>query len=84
MSDNPDKWNTFTAQDLVPITPSDSTDLSIWARAIRCRGSGGTLRITTISGQVRNTTIDSGEVLLVGARRVHSTGTAATTLEAMV
>jgi hypothetical protein len=81
---NPDKWNTFTAQDLAPIAPSDSADLPIWARAIRCRGNAGTLRITTISGQVRDTSIDFGEVLLVGARRVHATGTTATTLEALV
>lgn len=84
MSDNPDKWNIFTAQDLAPITPDDDADLTLWARAIRCTGTGGTLRITTLRGNVRNTSIKADEVLVVAARRVHETGTSATELEALV
>lgn len=72
--------------DLVPITPSDSTDLDTDARAIRCKpdGAAGTLRITTLAGQVRNTSIEVGEVLPVSVRRVHATGTTATGLEAFI
>jgi hypothetical protein len=81
---NPDIFNTFVAIDIVPITPSDTVDLPTAARAIRCRSGGGTLRITTLSGQVRNTSIDVGEMLLVAALRVHATGTTATGLEAMI
>lgn len=74
------------APDLVPITPNNDTNLPTPARAIRCRGDGasGTLRITTQSGQVRNTYIAAGETLLVAAFRVHVAGTTATGLEAYV
>ena len=74
---------TFTALDLVPVTPSDSADLAVPARALRI-GAGGTLRITTYTGEVRNTNVEDGEVLLVFCIRVHSTGTSATDIEAMI
>lgn len=74
------------APDLVPITPNNDADLPTPARAIRCRGDGtaGTVRITTLTGQVRNTYIAAGETLLVVAFRVHATGTSATGLEAYI
>jgi hypothetical protein len=79
-------YGTQTAIDLVPITPDDSNDLAITARGIRCKpnGTAGTLRITTQSGQVRNTYIGLGEVLPVIAVRVHATGTVAAGLEALI
>lgn len=80
---NPDQYNTFTSLDLVPVSPSDAVDLAVHARALRI-GTGGTLRFVTLSGNVRNTTVASGEVLLCGALRVHSTGTTATDIEAMI
>lgn len=72
--------------DLVPIVPDDNADLPVTARAIRCRpdGAGGTLRLVTYAGQLRNTYIAAGETLLVLATRVHATGTAATGLEAYI
>lgn len=75
---------TATAFDLVPITPDNNNDLPTAARAIRCTGQGGTLRITTMAGNVRNTVIAANEVLGVAAVRVHSTGTTATLLEALL
>lgn len=81
---NPDLFSNFTARDLPPITPNDSEDLAVWARAIRCNGTGGTLRITTMAGQVRNTNIAAGGELMVQVKRVHATGTTATGLEAMI
>lgn len=84
MAKNANSLEQFTALDLVPVTPDDNEDLALSARAIRCVGTGGTLRITTTSGQVRNTSISDGEVLLVQTNRVHSTGTTATNLEAML
>lgn len=91
MADNPVLTSSpaylATAYDIVPIIPSDTVDLPIAARAIRCNsvtGAAGTLRITTLNGQVRNTQIDAGELLLIGAKRVHATGTAATGLEALL
>lgn len=78
---------TMTALDIVPVVPSDTVDLAIEARAIRCRpesGAGGTLRITTYQGNVRDTEIATGEMLVVGVVRVHLTGTTATGLEAVI
>lgn len=81
---NPDIYNTMVGLDLVPITPSDTVDLATAARSIRCAGTGGTLRMVTIKGELRNTVIAANEVLLVGASRVHATGTTATDLEAII
>ena len=80
---NPDAFNDFCARDLVPVTPSDDDDLEVSARALRI-GTGGTLRITTAKGNVRNTNVDDGEVLLVQVTRVHATGTTATGIEALI
>lgn len=89
MAKNPlldDFDSTSVAMDLVPITPNDSVDLATTARAIRCRpdGAAGTLRVTTWQGVVRNTYIEAGGVLGCAVSRVHSTGTTATNLEAML
>lgn len=75
--------DTFVASDIVPVTPSDSVDLSLPARAIRASG-GGTLRITAGSGVIRNTNIVAGEILPVFAYRIHATGTTATGIEALI
>lgn len=80
---NPDRYNTFTATDLVPVIPSDTVDLMVAARALRI-GTGGALRFTSSAGSVRNTTVADGELLLVGASRIHATGTTATGIEAIV
>ena len=78
--------STSVGQDLVPIAPSDTEDLSMTARAIRCRpdGTGGALRITTWAGEIRNTYIEAGDTLNVAVIRVHDTGTDATDLEAFI
>lgn len=73
---------TFVGLDLVPVTPG-TTDLAIPARALRIK-TGGTLRITTYTGEVRNTTVASGEILPVYVIRVHSTGTDASGIEAII
>lgn len=80
---NPNISSTFSALDLVPVTPSDSVNLTVAARALRI-GTGGTLRITTLSGIVRNTNVGDGEMFIVGVLRVHATGTTATGIEAMI
>lgn len=74
---------TFVGVDIVPVTPNDSVDLPSHARAIRAT-VGGTLRITTYKGVVRNTNIVAGEILPVYARRVHAGGTTATGIEAIL
>jgi len=73
----------FVAFDIVPVTPSDTIDLATPARAIRAQ-TGGTIRITTFLGNVRNTTIGNNEVLMVYASRIHETGTTAANIEALV
>lgn len=74
------------AIDLPPIAPNDNENLPKSARAIRCRGDGtaGTVRVTTAVGEVRDTYIMAGEMLIVQVMRVHATGTTATGLEAIV
>lgn len=76
-----------TGDDIVPIAPNDSSDLATPARAIRCKpttGQSGTIRVTTGAGAIRNTEITQGETLNVFVTRVHTTGTTATGLEAII
>jgi hypothetical protein len=75
------------ATDLVPVTPNDAADLALPAVALRClpvSGAAGTVRVTTVDGNVRTTEIAVGELLPVQVVRVWSTGTSATGLEALV
>lgn len=74
---------TFVAVDIAPVTPSDTADLEIHARAIRAQ-TDGTLRITTYNAHVRGTFITAGEILPVYASRIHATGTTATGIEALI
>lgn len=74
--------DTFSAGDVMPVTPSDTVDLPFIARAIRAK-VGGDLRITSGAGIVRDTFIGEGELLPVTAIRIHATGTTATGLEAL-
>ncbi|MFN0133423.1 MAG: hypothetical protein ACKVW3_12965 [Phycisphaerales bacterium] len=76
---------TSPGSDCVPVTPNDSTDLTLFARAILV-GQAGTLRVTTLAGVVRNlpaTCIPAGSILPVRVRRVHATGTTATDIFAI-
>lgn len=83
MVDYPLNRGTNMASDLVPVTKSDTENLAVAGRAIRCRsdGAGGTLKIRTNAGEDRSTYIAPGEVLWVAVFRVWVTGTAATNLE---
>lgn len=86
MSNQVKGGETWTAFDIVPISPNDNEDLPTNARAIRCKPSGeaGKIRITTRSGETRDTEISVGEVLSVYVVRVHNSGTDATGLEALI
>lgn len=83
---NPFSRGTMVAPDLVPVTPSDTVDLTLPGRAIRCRpdGVGGILRFHTNAGTVRNTYIAAGETILVACTRILDTGTDATNLEVYI
>lgn len=74
---------TVCAVDIIPVTPSNTVNLERMARAIRAM-TGGTLRITSYSGEVRNTYISDGEILPVCAVRIHATGTSATGIEVLL
>jgi len=71
---------TGLTRDIVPVTPSDSVDISAGAVAvaITCKLGGGNVVITTVAGFDRTYPISLGEVLPVGISRVKATGTTAT------
>lgn len=71
------------AQDIVPVTPSDTIDLSTVAVALYIE-QGGAVTFTTAKGTLRTVAIADHAILPVGARRVHATGTTATGIHAMV
>jgi hypothetical protein len=71
------------AHDIVPVTPSDSLDLSIVALALYVQ-TGGNLSIVTEAGTARTVTVADFSILPVGVRRVNLTGTTATGIHAMI
>ena len=70
------------ATDLVPIVPSDTTDLpeACWAIYVN---TSGDIRIKTLRGTVVTLSAVPVGVLPVGAARVYTTGTTATALLAV-
>jgi len=72
------------ATSAVAITPNDSTNLTVAARAIYV-GTGGTLVLKGWDDvSVTFTNIPNGTILPVAAKRVMATGTTATDLVALV
>lgn len=71
------------ATDIMPVTPSDSTDLPTVALALYVE-TGGAVSFVTVAGQARTVNVTDYAILPVGARRVNATGTTATGLHAMV
>jgi len=71
------------ATDIVPVTPDDSADLPETAIALYVE-TGGTLSLVSVKGGSRTVTVGSNFILPVGVVRVHSTGTTATGIHAMV
>lgn len=80
---NPNIQSSMVGRDLVPVTPNDTVDLTQYARALRI-GAAGTLRFTSLDGIIRNTTVAAGEITAFGAIRVHSSGTTASGIEAVL
>jgi len=71
------------ATDLMPVTPSDTTDLPKVALALYVQ-TGGSLSFITQTGQVRTVTVTDFSILPVGTRRVQATGTTATNIHAFM
>jgi hypothetical protein len=71
------------AHDIMPVTPSDFSDLTVVALALYVQ-TGGSLSIVTEAGNTRSVTVADFSILPVGVRRVRQTGTTATGIHAMV
>lgn len=71
------------AQDVLPVTPSDVTDLPTVAIALYVE-TGGSVTITTVMGETRSLKLADFSILPVGVSRVHATGTDASGIHAMV
>jgi len=71
------------SSDLFSVTPSDSVDLEAMALALYIE-TGGTLVVTTASGDVRTVSVNDFSILPVGARRIHATGTTASGIHAFI
>ncbi|MFZ1479144.1 MAG: hypothetical protein WAT25_00045 [Paracoccaceae bacterium] len=74
---------TGPATDIMPVTPSDSTDLPRVAIALYVE-TGGTVSLVTVVGQTRTVVLADYSILPVGTQRVRATGTTATGIHAMV
>jgi len=70
------------AADIVPVTPSDSTDLTKTAIALYIIGAGD-VEFDTPAGETRTVTVPANFLLPVGATRVRSTNTTATGIHAL-
>lgn len=71
------------ANDALPVTPSDSVDLSHVALGLYVE-TGGMVRITTEQGETRTLTVADFSILPIGVRRVHAMGTTASGIHALV
>ncbi|MDV4166759.1 hypothetical protein [Rhodovulum sp. FJ3] len=71
------------ARDILPVTPSDTTDLSAVAVALYVE-TGGTVSFVAASGDTRTVTVGDFYILPVGARRVLATGTTASGIHALM
>lgn len=73
---------TGLARDILPITPSDISDIApnTVAVGILCVGGSGNVSFVTAAGTTRTVPMVTGDILPVGASRVLETGTTATGL----
>ncbi|NVK56121.1 MAG: hypothetical protein HWE26_10920 [Alteromonadaceae bacterium] len=67
--------------DIVPVTPSDSTELTNIAVALYIEDAG-TVCIVTATGETRTVAVTGYSILPVGVRQVMATGTTASGLHA--
>lgn len=71
------------ATDILPVTPSNSTDLSDVALALYVV-RGGMISLVTERNQTRMVEVADFAILPVATRRVNATGTTATGIHALV
>jgi hypothetical protein len=71
------------ATDILPVTPSNTTDLPFVASALYVQ-TGGAISFVTVRGQTRTVTVGDLSLLPVGVVRVRATGTTAAGIHALV
>jgi hypothetical protein len=71
------------ANDILPVTPSDTTDMALVALALYVE-HGGVVSLVTERNQTRVVEVADHAILPVGTRRVNATGTTATGIHALV
>jgi len=74
---------THPARFALAVTPSDSTDMTLSARALYIGGAGNLAVITDGGNTVTFTGISAGSILPVAIARVLATGTTATNILAL-
>ena len=67
------------ARDMLPITPSDSTDLANICIGLYVE-SAGSIVFTSEAGEIRTINVPDFSIIPVAIRRLHATGTSATGL----
>lgn len=84
--DNSSTTKISPGEDIFPITPDDDNDLELVTRGF-CFTAEGTLRVTTLEGNVRDLPSGlfcAGVIHSMRITRVHSTGTTATDIHGVV
>jgi hypothetical protein len=71
------------ATDMLPVVPSNTSDLPRVALALYVQ-TGGAVSLVTEAGQTRNLIVADFSILPVGVRRVLATGTTASGIHALV
>lgn len=71
------------ATDALPVTPSDTIDLTDVAIGLYVE-TGGVLNLDTVAGEMRTILVADFSILPLGVRRVRSTGTTASGIHALV
>lgn len=71
------------ARDMVPVTPSDASDLPSVALALYVE-TGGAVSFVSVAGHTRTVELGDFFFLPVGVRRVLASGTTASGIHAMV
>ncbi len=71
------------AQDALPVTPDDASDLAHVAIGLYVE-TGGTLSLVTATGETRELRVADFSILPVGVRRVRASGTTAQGIHALV
>ena len=73
------------SQEVIAITPNDSTDLSVFTRAIYV-GVGGDISVIPLAGSTPVTFVglQAGQLLPIRVKRVRASGTTATNILGLV